>query len=134
MNAQQQTVLDELPLPLGLKSRIFARLALAKRRRARTRFALQSLVFFFSGVSLVPLAQYAGSEFYASGFYDFATLLFSDRVAVLSSWQEFTLSLLESLPSIALLLMAAALITLVWSLRRAVINGKTAFTSLPQAI
>lgn len=130
MESKGHTVLDVIEPPAGLYSAVLARIALARRRRARIHLAADSCVFFVSGVLLVPLAQYAGSEIYTSGFYEFFSLFFSDRQVVLNSWQEFVYALFEKLPSIAMLLMLAASITLVWSLRRAALSLKGAFTSL----
>lgn len=123
------TVFDEIDPPKGFCAMLLQKIAFARRRRARFRLAREGAVFFLSGLMLVPLAQYAGSEFYASGFYDYASLLFSDR-SVLNSWQDFVYSLVESLPSVALLLLAAVTVALVWSLRRAIASSKLAFTSL----
>ncbi|MDQ5955224.1 MAG: hypothetical protein QG621_227 [Patescibacteria group bacterium] len=133
MENRGQTVLDMLEPPAGLCGAVLSRIALARRRRARVRLAVDMCVFFISGALLVPLAQYAGSEIYTSGFYEFFSLLFSDRQLILSSWQEFAFILLEKLPSIAVLLILSATIVLVWSLRRAVLSSKVAFTSLHTA-
>lgn len=132
--SNRATMLDELALPEGLQLRVLTRLAIARRRRARVRLGVQSIVCFCSGLSLVPFAQYAGAEFYTSGFYEYASLIVSDRSAIAGSWREFIFSLIESLPSLALICIAVALVTLSWSLSRAVKNGRAAFTALPQAI
>lgn len=130
MESKGHTALDMLEPPAGLYSAVLARIALARRRKARLHLAADTCVFFFSGILLVPLAQYAGFEIYTSGFYEFFSLFFSDRQVVLNSWQEFVYALLEKLPSVAMLLILAAIITLVWSLRRALLSLKVAFTSL----
>lgn len=129
MHERAETVFDEIAPRKGFCDIVLARIAYARRRRARLRLAREAALFFVSGLALVPLAQYAGSEFYASGFYEYASLLFSDRMA-LNSWQDFVYSLVESLPSVALLLLATATIALVWSLRRALRSSKVAFTAL----
>jgi hypothetical protein len=128
MENRGQTILDTLEPPAGLCSIVLSRIALARRRRARFHFMADGILFFFSGALLVPLAQYAGSEVYTSGFYEFFSLLFSDQQLILNSWQEFSITLLEKLPSMALLLVLAVLLVLVWSLRRAVLSSKVAFS------
>ena len=133
MEKQGQTVLDCMEPPASLCSTVLGRIALARRRRARVHLAFETSVCFMSGILLVPIAQYAGSEIYTSGFYEFFSLFFSDRQVVLNSWQESVYTLLEKLPSVPVLLAFAAIIVLVWSLRRAVVSSKTAFTALHTA-
>ena len=129
------TVLDEIEPPRGLCAAILSRIALARRRQARLRLALQSVVCFASGLVLVPIAQYVGQELYASGFYDYMSLLFgADRASVFNSWSEFLYSLVESLPSAALLVLLGACGILFWSLHRALRNGRIAFMPLRHSI
>ena len=126
--------LEETEPPQGLYTDICLRLAQLRRRRARVRLARQSVLSFLFGLALVPLAQYAGQEFYLSGFYEYASLLFSDGRLLASSWHEIVFSLVEALPSPALLLLLGATVALLWSLRRAVATSRTAFSSLPRSI
>ena len=127
-----EVLLSEIEPRKGFCAMVLERIAYARRHRARMRLLREATVFFASGLVLVPLAQYAGSEFYSSGFYDYASLLFSDRM-VLNSWQDFVYSLVESLPSVAVLLLVTATVALVWSLRRAVESSRLAFTSMPNS-
>ncbi len=84
---------------------------------------------------LVPLAQSIGQEFYASGFYEYASLLFStDSGSISSSSQELLYSLVESLPSLALLGAGVVTAVLVWSLRRVMLSSKIAFTPLTRTV
>ena len=106
-----------------------ARIALARRRAARLRLAALTALAAGSGALFVPALRYAAQEFYASGFYDYASLLLSDRTFVLDSWREFSYTLLESLPSLALLGLVTCAVAFVWSAWRAVGNAKLAFFS-----
>lgn len=122
------TVLKEVEPPSRLSAAIRARIAEAARRSARTKtlwLGIASLVF---GILLVPAVQYAGQELYASGFYEYASLFFSDSSSVLSAWRELSLSMIESLPSFALLLLLALAGGLVWLVRRMVMNARIAFS------
>ena len=112
--------------PLGLYERICAHLAAVRQRRARQWLAVQSVMCFGFGLLLVPTAQYAGAELYASGFTTYASLLFSDH-AVFGSSREFAYSLIDSLPSIALLLVVAVCAALLWSLYQVVTYSRIAF-------
>src|SRR6185437_15827244 len=97
--------IQEMPAPEGLRERILARIELAKRHSAQIRAGLSALLAVFSLAAFVPVITYTAEQFYASGFYDYLSLLLSDRTLLLTYWREFALSLLESLPSLALLLL-----------------------------
>jgi hypothetical protein len=77
---------------------------------------------------LIPAVQYAVSEFYASGFYEYASLFFNSLSQ--GYWREVLYSLTDSLPSLALLILAVIGTALVWSLQQAHQNARIAFTSL----
>ncbi|MES2203332.1 MAG: hypothetical protein V4474_03370 [Patescibacteria group bacterium] len=113
-------------LPEGLYERVLARVAHARQRAARVQFSLLAAVSCLLTLLFVPALQYAAQELYASGFYEYISLAFSDGSLVLGS-REFVLSLVESLPSLAVLLVVAIAVPLGWSLWRAARAGKSAF-------
>ncbi|HEV8666466.1 MAG TPA: hypothetical protein VN665_01280 [Candidatus Paceibacterota bacterium] len=117
--------LSTIEPPQGLYGSIMSRIDLAKRRAAKTRAGLSGLVAILSGAALVPVAEYTAQQFYASGFYDYLSLLLSDHTLVMTYWREFGLSLVESLPSLAILLFVPIAVALVWSLMRLVKNVRT---------
>ena len=112
----------------GLYHRVMERIALARQRAARIRTGLFGILAVVSGIALVPASQYAAEQFYASGFYDYLSLIISDRGFVFTYWQQFSFSLLESLPSLALLLLLPIAFALVYSLRRVVQTSRVAFS------
>jgi hypothetical protein len=122
------TCLEMLEPKAGLYQSILARIAYVERRSARVRTVLFSILAVLSGAALVPALRYAAEQFYASGFYDYLTLILSDHTLVLAYWQQFSLSLLESLPSLALLLLVPITFLLVYSVRRAVQIGRVAIS------
>ena len=103
---------------------------LPRRRAARFRLAALGTVILASGAALIPAIGYAVQEFYASGFYDYLSLFFSDSSVAFSHWQEISLSLAESLPSLAVLLLIGFAAAFLWSLRRAVRNAGAAFNPI----
>ena len=111
--------------PSGLVAAILARIALARRRAARVRLAAFGATAFASILLLIPAVQYAMNEFYTSGFYDYASLFFDSFSH--GYWQELLYSLTDSLPSVALLLLAAVGTASVWSLRQTRANARIAF-------
>jgi hypothetical protein len=118
--------LPEIEPPRGLYSAILTRISEARQRSARFRFVAFSALALISVVVLVPVAQYALSEFYASGFYEFASLFF-DSVAQ-GYAGELLYSLVDALPSLALLLFASVGAVFVWSLTRASRDARLTFT------
>ena len=128
-------VLSEIEPPPGLYTLVLARIARARRRSARLQFIFQTGVFFVSGMLLVPLAQSIGQEFYTSGFYEYASLLFSSDTGIISnSSHELLYSLIESLPAFALLGTGVVVAALMWSLRRIIFNSKTVFRPITQLV
>jgi hypothetical protein len=114
----------------GLYGAVMERIAYAKRRQARMRSGLFAALAIVSGAALVPAFQYTAEQFYVSGFYDYFTLVFSDRGFVLTYWRQFSLSLVESLPSLALLLLLPIVCALGYSLYRLTQTSRIAFTAV----
>lgn len=117
---------DTIQVPPGLLESVLGRIALARRRAARIRLAAFGTVTFVSVLMLVPAVQYAINEFYTSGFYDYASL-FLDGLSR-GYWRELLYSLVDSLPSLPLLLLALLGTAFVWSVRYANRNVKVALT------
>ena len=114
----------------GLYFAIMERIAYAKRRQARVRSGCFAALAIVSGAALVPALQYTAEQFYASGFYDYLTLIFSDRGFVIAYWRQFSLSLVESLPSLALLLLLPIAFALGYSLYRLTQTSRIAFRAV----
>ncbi len=127
---QLHHTLCEVEPPAALYRKVFSYITLRQQRLARVHAFLLGMLTVFSGIVLVPALQYVAAEFYASGFYEFASLALSDHTLFLSAWRELTLSMLESLPSVALLLLFAVGTSLTWSLTRTIANARVGFGSL----
>ncbi len=122
------SVFKEIDAPAGLCEAVLGRIAHARQIHARNKAFWLGTVSLISGLTLVPALQYMNQELLVSGFYNYMSLAFSDSALVFSAWREFAFSLLESVPSIALLLVFVASIALIWSLRRTIINARIAFS------
>jgi len=118
----------EIDPPQGLFSAILARVAYERQRAARLRLAAFGTLTFVSVLMLIPAVQYVLSEFYTSGFYEYASLFFDSLSR--GYWQELLYSLADSLPSVSLLLLAIVSTALVWSLRHTNRDARIAFTRL----
>lgn len=123
--------IPEIEPPRRLFPAILRRIAIHRRRVARLQLAAFGTVTFVSVLMLIPAVQYAVSEFNTSGFYDYASLFFDSLSR--GYWREILLSLTDSLPSLALLLLAVIGTTLVWSLRHAREDARIAFAPVATA-
>lgn len=90
--------LERLEPSEKLRARILARIDFKIKRFATIRLVFSALATTASLVAVIPSFQYATREFSQSGFYRYFSLIFSDSGAVIASWREFSLSLIESLP------------------------------------
>lgn len=103
------------PEPPGeLFDRIMSRIRAERRLLTiRRRLTLFSAIIIASAVAFVPVYQMVQAGFAESGFNEFFSLIFSDTGIVMAYWQNFILSLLETLPIMnIILLLALALIFL----------------------
>lgn len=121
----------EIEPPQDLLPRVLARIARARRRAAWIRMTALGSLSVFSTLALVPAGLYIVEEFYASGFYDYLSLAFSDYSFTMAHWQELSLSLIESLPSIAILLLVSLVLMLLWSSRGVLRNARIAVRAVP---
>ncbi len=114
--------------PAGLYAAVMLRIATARRRAAQLHALLFGLCTVLFAALLIPVLHYTTEQLYASGFYEYLSFIASDRSLAFTYWREFSLSLIESLPSIALLLLLPIVAALLWSLSRLVRNVRSAFT------
>ncbi len=104
-------------VPEGLLEKIMMKVSLKQRRRAIWEFVCSSLVFVATLGLLVPAVSAAHNAMVSSGFYQYIALIFSNFSEVMSSWQDFMFSLLESLPVFSIIVFLAILFFLLASLR-----------------
>lgn len=121
--------LNQINPPLGLGQNILAQIQLKKKHDAKVNLT------FFGGAVLMSLVgsifafRWAGQALAQSGFYQSLSLIFSDGAAMLTYWQEFALSVAESLPMVEITVFLAAIFALLESLKLTIKNLKTAFYS-----
>lgn len=119
---------QEIDPPQGLLSAILARIARIARERqraARIRFAAFGMGLVVSGGMLIPVVSYTLHEFYASGFYEYFSIFFSDSAMAMTYWRELLISMAETLPSLAILFLLGLVAAALWSLRNVLRDFKT---------
>ncbi len=104
-------------MPDGLLQKVLLRLeAEARLRSLRRKFVLATAVFLATLGATVPVLRSFWVDLSGSGFPQYLSLFFYDFRSVLSNWQDYSLSLLESLPVFkATLSLGAMLGLLVWA-------------------
>jgi ABC-type phosphate/phosphonate transport system permease subunit len=88
-----------------------------KRLAACRRFAVASIVFFTALASLYPVWSSLHTEFAASGFSQFLSLLVWDSRSVFANWQDYGLSLLESFPIINTAILLTVILSILLSIK-----------------
>jgi len=85
-------------LPKGLRQVVFERLEREKLKKiARKKFFLRMEVSFFGVLSVIAIV-FLGKEILLSDFFSFILLGFSDMKTVMMLWQNYALSLMETIP------------------------------------
>ena len=102
----------------GLLSQVLARIEYEKKLSAtKKKLVVFLLIFLTSLVAVIPTFQTLRTGFIDSGFIQFFGLLFSDFDIISNYWQNFTLSLLETLPVLNILIFLAVSFSLLESLK-----------------
>lgn len=116
--------ITQIEPPEHLCGSILAHIELKKRQAARVKFAILGSLALASFVALLPIAQYALSGFNQSGFYQYFSILFSNRNIAVAYWKEISLSLAESLPVFELTIVLTTVLILFESLKLTFKNAK----------
>ncbi len=97
----------------GLLAKVVLRIDIEKMAVSmRQRFMLMMLFFIVALVLFIPVLNSFKADINSSGFIQYASLLATDFKAIISDWQNYTLSLLESFPAVG----AAELLVLAFSM------------------
>jgi len=111
-----------------LRASILSSIKAGEYRRARRYVAISVVTLLTSAVGLIFAIRYLFEAFYASEFYSYATLIFSDPDVALSFWNYVALSLAESLPVVAVLAALTSVLVVLASLYVMSKNIKMALT------
>lgn len=89
----------------GLEDEILQTVLLLRSSQIRRRLIVSTAGLIFSGAFIVYAGVVYGSTLLGSEFFSVVSLLFSDIFVVASSWNDFLLLLLETVPVIPILLL-----------------------------
>lgn len=117
--------MQKLPIivPHGLFERVMTRISREQRLYLWRRIIVSCAACIALFAACVPVWRALVAELGESGFFQYATLLVSDFKSVAALWQDYALTLLESLPAarlteflvLALLLVVAIFYSLNYS-------------------
>ena len=103
--------------PDNLFNKIITRINRRQRMLAISRVIVFSFSLLGSLVAAWPIFSAVKIEFVNSGFLQFLSLVFSDFEVIITYWQSFALTLLESLPAISIALSLLILFIFMGSLK-----------------
>ena len=91
-------------------------------RKERFSMCVQAGLSVLSFVTFFPIGSALVHSFSVSSFSQYMSLLFSNDIG--TYWQEITLSIIESLPILSIALFLSVVIIFLYSLNRAIKNGR----------
>ncbi len=104
--------------PQGLENSILIVIA----RRERFSMFVQSGLSVLSFIAFFPLGSILVHNFSTSSFSQYMSLLFTNEIG--TYWQELSLSIVESLPILSIVLFLSVGIVFLYSLTRAIRNRR----------
>lgn len=104
--------LPEVEPSNNLKSLIMQRIKMAEQKKAAKRLFALRFSMSVTSLAFALAAYYGGRELLSSQFWNIAMLGFSDFNLVLSNWQTFAWSLLETIPVSAISILLSPILIL----------------------
>ena len=108
----------------NLRNNIISGIILEEYRRAKLYFFFFITTLFASVAGVAFSLKYLAESFYQSGFYEYISLMFSGDNVVFSYWKELSLSLVDSIPILGVIVFLSTLGILVWSGANALSNTR----------
>ena len=104
--------------PKTLNQTVNRAIVLHIERSIRIKRQIYGTVSIISLIAIIPATIGLSHQLSQSGFYQYASLGFSDTGAIAGAWKAFASALAESLPGMSIALVLALLAVLVWSIRK----------------
>lgn len=119
------TINKDIEVPPDLFGKVMSRIEREKNSQAlRRRFILAVASFLPFLFIALPAWRSFQINIIQSGFNEYLALLFYDFKIVLANWQDFSLSLLESLPVVSMVVALAVLLGLSLTLKFVIRYGR----------
>ncbi len=103
--------------PAAIPDQLMPRVLAAIQRKQRLKLAWSRLAAVVCAACFVFSAWFLSRQLSSSGVTMFLRLLFTDTGIIVGDWRTYTLSMLEALPVLPLVLTLASSGALVWTVR-----------------
>lgn len=110
-----------------LAQSVWNTIVIRDKRNIKIKLWAFSSLGFASVIGLIPVFKILLSDLAQSGFYEYASLAFSDTSLLLSAWRELAFSLIESLPIMSIIFTLTLLFSIFLSMKytiKQIINSR----------
>ncbi|MFA6585968.1 MAG: hypothetical protein WCS86_02285 [Candidatus Paceibacterota bacterium] len=101
----------------GLSLNVWNNILLRNKRIAYIKLWAFSSIGVASLIGLFPAWQILSNDLTQSGFYEYLSLIFSNGSSITSYWQELSLSIIESLPTMSIVLSLSLIFIILMSIK-----------------
>ncbi len=108
-----------------LKKSIISKIRALEIKKTINKIVFSSVVSLISVASTVIFIINIIKDAYQSGLSEYLSLLFSDGKLIVTYWQTYVMSVIESLPIIPIAIAVFSILIFVWSLNKSLENLKT---------
>ncbi len=116
----QSLVEQNIAVPQDLLAKVMGRI-IAKRKLQTRRRLFGTLILLLSSIAAaIPAGQVFWADITSSGLNLYLTLAWYDGAVIISNWQDFSFTILESLPVTSGLALLGAILTILLALKAAV--------------
>ena len=116
---QKFKLIEREPSP-ELTNRIVMTIEKIRIRNARIRFWFYGSLSTLSIIAIIPATIELGTQFGQTGFYQYLSLVFYDSSVLTSSGGELLRAIVESIPSLSVILVLSILVLFIWSMRKTI--------------
>ncbi len=118
MHSEKHIPLKEINFPQELSGIVLSRVHKAQKQRVVLRMSFFGSFCIGSLIAVLYAGMYFVQATTQTGFSQYISLLFSDGAALLTSWKEFSLLLVESVPLTHGVVVLITVGLFVWSLSK----------------
>src|SRR5258708_6166806 len=117
-NTISTTQVEPADCPVGLFDKIILAVKIESERKQTKKVLLTFISLLLVSVAALPFSlSFFTSQWKASGVYYFITIMAGNMGLFSKLWQDFLLAVLESLPVMAIVVLAANIALLLFSVR-----------------
>jgi hypothetical protein len=116
MESKKQPLFDLVEPGDSLKISILNKIKREEVKKTIYKIVFSSVLSFFSISVAFIYAINVIKDFYQSGLSEYFSLIFSDGASLVTYWQSYIMSIVESLPIIPITILVASIGIFIWSI------------------